>query len=333
MAVSNSLQTMNNENRTLSVYLQGDKVQKMLVSSLGSERAKQKFVSSLVAAASANPALQKCDFATVISSGLLATSLNLSLSPSLGLAYIVPFEDRKNKRIVATFILGYRGYIQLAIRSGFYADIDVIEIRQGEYLGRDNATGKHKFRFVADDDEREKLPVVGYMAMFEYLNGFKKVLYWSKEKMLNHADTYSKAFSVGAKNGRRAFADFEAGKVPEEELWKYSSYWYKDFDSMAKKTLIRQLISKWGIMSIDMQTAYDTDTKAMENEEDAGMVERDDAMNDFFGNTDGIVVEEQEITEVMPEEENKPKRSSRTKQIDKINVDLFGDTEIATEKE
>lgn len=126
-------------------------------------------------------------------------------------------------------------------------------IKQGEYLGKDPETGKAKFQFVEDDDQRDALPTVGYMAYFEYLNGFRKVLYWSKEKMMTHADTYSKAFS------RKSYEDLMAGKVPESEMWKYSSFWYKNFDDMAKKTLLRQLISRWGVMSIEMTKAMESD--------------------------------------------------------------------------
>lgn len=98
--------------------------------------------------------------------------------------------------------------------------------------------------------------------MFEYQNGFKKAMYWTKKKMLAHADKYSQAFSVNATTGKYpkvSFEDFENGKVAEKDMWKYSSFWYKDFDGMAYKTMLRQLISKWGIMSIEMQEAYSKD--------------------------------------------------------------------------
>lgn len=120
-------------------------------------------------------------------------------------------------------------------------------------MGKDPETGKARFKFIEDDDVRDSLPTVGYMAYFEYMNGFRKVLYWSKEKMMNHADTYSPAFS------RKGYEDLLAGKVPQGEMWKYSSFWYKNFDDMAKKTMLRQLISRWGVMSIDIQTALEHD--------------------------------------------------------------------------
>lgn len=130
---------------------------------------------------------------------------------------------------------------------------NVMVIKQGEYMGKDPETGKAKFQFIEDDDERETLPTIGYMAYFEYLNGFRKVVYWSKEKMMTHADTFSKAFS------RQGYEDLIAGRVPEKDMWRYSSFWYKNFDDMAKKTLLRHIISRWGIMSIEMTTALEHD--------------------------------------------------------------------------
>ena len=163
-------------------------------------------------------------------------------------------------------MLGYKGYVQLALRSGQYKSINVEIVKQGEYKGRDPMTGDPRFQFLEDDDEWERLPVIGYMASFEYLNGFRKVLYWSKEKMMNHADRYSAAFS------RKAYENLIAGNIPQGDMWKYSSFWYKDFDSMAKKTMLRQLISKWGIMSVDMQVAYESDSRVIDETESGQLV-------------------------------------------------------------
>lgn len=216
----------------------------------------RRFTAAITSAVAVNPALQECDAGTILASALLGESLNLSPSPQLGQYYLVPFKNNKAGKTDAQFVLGYKGYIQLALRSGQYKDLDVLVIKQGEYLGKDPETGKAKFRFIEDDDERDALPTVGYMAYFEYLNGFRKSVYWSKEKMMTHADTYSKAFS------RKAYENLQAGNVPERDMWKYSSFWYKNFDDMAKKTLLRHIISRWGIMSIDMQTALEHDDSA-----------------------------------------------------------------------
>jgi len=168
--------------------------------------------------------------------------------------------DSKGKWVAATekraqFVLGYKGYVQLALRSGHYSDLDVMEIKAGEYLGKDPTTGKPRFQFIEEDDVLDEAPVIGYMAFFEYLNGFRKVLYWSKQKMMNHADMYSTAYSAAA---HKKILD---GEIPEQDMWKYSSFWYKNFDDMAKKTMLRQLISRWGVMSTELQQAFVQDTK------------------------------------------------------------------------
>lgn len=235
----------------------------LINNTLGDPDRAKRFVAAITSAVAVNPALQECEAGTILAGALLGESLNLSPSPQLGQYYLVPFKskakyDRQGNLLQpettkAQFVLGYKGYIQLALRSGDYADLDVMEIHEGEYKGKNQLTGKPQFSFVEDDDERDKLPVIGYMAYFEYLNGFRKVIYWTKSKMMNHADTYSPAYSA------TAHQKIMAGEIADKDMWKYSSFWYKDFDGMAKKTLLRQLISKWGIMSTEMQNAYSND--------------------------------------------------------------------------
>ena len=235
----------------------------LINNTLGDPDRAKRFVASITSAVAVNPALQECEAGSILAGALLGESLNLSPSPQLGQYYLVPFKikakyNRNNELIQpetvkAQFVLGYKGYIQLALRSGAYADLDVMEIREGEYKGKNQFTGKPQFSFVEDDDERDKLPVIGYMAYFEYLNGFRKVIYWTKAKMMNHADTYSPAYSAAAHQ------KIMAGEIADKDMWKFSSFWYNDFDGMAKKTLLRQLISKWGIMSTEMQNAYTND--------------------------------------------------------------------------
>ena len=246
-----------------SVAINTQGYQNLINNTLRDQDRARRFTASITSAVAVNPALQECDAGTILAGALLGESLNLSPSPQLGQYYLVPFKqkakyDRDGNMIrpettTATFVLGYKGYVQLALRSGQYKDLDVMVIKQGEYQGKDPETGKARFKFIEDDDERDALPTVGYMAYFEYMNGFRKVLYWSKEKMMNHADTYSPAFS------RKGYEDLLAGKVQQSEMWKYSSFWYKNFDDMAKKTMLRQLISRWGVMSIDMQIALEHD--------------------------------------------------------------------------
>ena len=249
-----------------SVAVNTPSMQKLIANALHDPARCARFTASIVSAVSVNQELQNCDRNTVISGALLGESLNLSPSPQLGQYYLVPFNNKKKGIQDAQFVLGYKGYVQLALRSGQYKSINVEIVKQGEYKGRDPMTGDPRFQFLEDDDEWERLPVIGYMASFEYLNGFRKVLYWSKEKMMNHADRYSAAFS------RKAYENLIAGNIPQGEMWKYSSFWYKDFDSMAKKTMLRQLISKWGIMSVDMQGAYEADSRVIDETESGQLV-------------------------------------------------------------
>ena len=246
-----------------SVAITTQSYQNLINNTLRDPDRARSFTASITSAVAVNPALQECDAGTILAGALLGESLKLSPSPQLGQYYLVPFKqkakyDRDGNMIrpettTATFVLGYKGYIQLALRSGQYKDLDVMVIKQGEYMGKDPETGKARFKFIEDDDVRDALPTIGYMAYFEYLNGSRKVLYWSKEKMMTHADTYSPAFS------RKRYENLLAGNVQQSEMWKYSSFWYKNFDDMAKKTMLRQLISRWGIMSVDMQTALEHD--------------------------------------------------------------------------
>lgn len=227
-----------------------------------------KFVSSVISAVTVNPALQECTNQSILSAALLGESLNLSPSPQLGQYYMVPYENKKEGVKVAQFQMGYKGYIQLAIRSGQYRHINVLAIKEGELKYFDPLNEEIKVDLMIDKwDERESAPTIGYYAMFELINGFRKAMYWSKKQMLSHADRYSQAFSkdaatVHTKYGDKkkvSFADFEAGNYDQKDEWMYSSFWYQNFDGMAYKTMLRQLISKWGIMSIDMQTAFEKD--------------------------------------------------------------------------
>lgn len=249
----------------ITAFLNQDKVKNQLAQAVGKNS--MRFVSSVVSAVTVNPALQECTNPSILSAALLGESLNLSPSPQLGQYYMVPYENKKEGVKVAQFQMGYKGYIQLAIRSGQYKKLNVLAIKEGELVKFDPLTEEIEVRLIEDEEEREQAKTIGYYAMFEYINGFKKALYWSKKKMLSHADRYSQAFSKDAKEmtvkGKRktkvSFADFEAGKYPKDDEWMYSSFWYKDFDGMAFKTMLRQLISKWGIMSIEMQRAYEGD--------------------------------------------------------------------------
>ena len=267
MSNSTNLTTQKQQPR-FSVAIQTKTYQSMIANTLRDPDRQKRFVASITSAVAVNPALQECEASTILAGALLGESLNLSPSPQLGQYYLVPFKQKEKRNrqgelispetTKATFVLGYKGYIQLALRSGSYKDLDVMEIKQGEFKGKDPRTGRPMFEFMSDEEAWEKAPTIGYMAFFEHLNGFTKMLYWSKDKMMRHADQYSPAFSASA------YKKLQDGEIPNGELWKYSSFWYKDFDGMAKKTMLRQLISKWGIMSTEMVKAMDTDNSMAE---------------------------------------------------------------------
>ena len=233
----------------------------------------QRFVTAITSAVATNPDLERCDISTIISAGLLGESLQLSPSPQLGQYYLVPFNDRKNGRTVATFQLGYKGYTQLAIRSGQYKKLNVLPIKKGELISYNPLEEEINVELIQDENEREAAETVGYYAMFEYINGFRKTLYWTKEKMESHALKYSSGYK--AKKG--------------------FTFWEKDFDAMACKTMLRQLISKWGVMSVEMQSAMINDNAVIE--EDGSATYLDNA------NDAEIIPQEDAQTAIMTDEE------------------------------
>lgn len=279
MGVKNTLVKSQNDEKKLpfSVAIRQKSWQDLINNTLGDPEHAKRFVAAVTSAVSVNPALQDCDAGTVLSAALLGESLNLSPSPQLGQYYMVPYKQKEKRdregnviipeRTVAQFQIGYKGMIQLAVRSGYYRKIVVLPIKEGELIRYDPLEEEIVVHLIEDDGIREETPTIGYYAMFEYIGGtFRKAMYWSKEKMIAHADRYSPAFSKEATGGnypKVSFADYEAGKYPQKDEWKYSSFWYKDFDGMAIKTMLRQILSKWGIMSVDLQKAFAADENAV----------------------------------------------------------------------
>lgn len=236
MAVQNSLQKQEKK-PSFGVMINSTGYKTLINRTLGDPKKATRFVTAISSAVATNPALQNCDAATIVSAGLLGETLNLSPSPQLGQYYLVPFNDRKNNRTTAQFQLGYRGMLQLAQRSGEYKRINAMAVKEGELIRYDAFMDEIELKYIEDEEQRQILPTIGYFAMFEYHNGFRKVLYWSKAKMEQHALTYSQGYR--AKKGY--------------------TFWEKDFDAMGIKTMLRQLLSKWGMMSLEMQKAYEAD--------------------------------------------------------------------------
>lgn len=255
-----------------SVAIQSDTYKNLINNTLGDKDRAARFIASISSAVATNPSLQECDAGTILSGALLGESLNLSPSPQLGQYYLVPFKDSKRGCKVAQFQLGYKGYIQLAIRSGQYKKLNVLAIKKGELVKYDPLNEEIEVNLIEDEEERENAETIGYYAMFEYTNGFRKSLYWSKSKMDKHALKYSKGYAAH----------------------KGYTFWEKDFDGMAYKTMLRQLISKWGIMSIDMQQAVEKDMATINT----------DGTYEYVDNEDEVILQQEESETVEVQNEN-----------------------------
>lgn len=276
MELKNSL-TRKTQKAGLTTYLTQEAVKNQINNVIGGENG-QRFISSIVSAVNNNHQLAECSNQSILSGALLGESLKLSPSPQLGQYYLVPFND-KSKGKVAQFQLGYKGYIQLAIRSGQYKKLNVLAIKEGELIKFNPLNEEIEVNLIEDEEEREKAPTTGYYAFFEYINGFRKAIYWSKAKMEAHALKYSAGYR--AKKGY--------------------TFWEKDFDAMAYKTMLRQLISKWGIMSIDMQSAIDADMSVI----------NEDGTKDYVDNNQEII-------------ENTVDEKKQSKEPENVQQALFG---------
>ncbi len=288
MEVKNSL-VKENQKQTFSAFLAQDAMKKKINEMVGGEKGQQ-FVTSIISAVSTNPQLAECDNASIVSAALLGQALNLSPSPQLGQFYLVPFNDNKRGCKVAQFQIGYKGYIQLAIRSGQYKKLNVLAIKEGELIKYDPLDEDIEVKLIENEEEREKAETIGYYAMFEYLNGFRKTIYWSKQRMEAHALKYSMGYR--AKKGY--------------------TFWEKDFDGMAYKTMLRQLISKWGIMSIDltMQKALESDMAVINDNGTYDYVDNNEMVNEV------IETENQEQPVEVKQEETQQNKVETEKNTD-----------------
>lgn len=227
-------------NRTIT----NPQTQKYLADVLG-ER-KGSFVNNLTALVANNASLQECQPFTIMFAALKATALNLPLENSLGFAYCIPYKDNKKGITVAQFQLGYKGFKQLALRSGQFAIIpNATEIKEGELKSRNRLTGECVFEFIADDKERANAKTIGFASYFRLLNGAESTFYMSAEEMEAHALRYSQTYRSKYDNVRQA------------------SKWSTDFEDMAKKTVIKLNLSKNAPLSVEMQEAIKSDQSIM----------------------------------------------------------------------
>ena len=236
----NAIQKQPSVNQLMNSILDGEGMRKRFNDLLGA-RAPQ-FLSSIVSLVNADKNLQRAFYEspmTVIQSALKAATFDLPVEPSLGYAYIVPFNNYKDgvKRMEASFIIGYKGMVQLCLRTGAYARVpDAVDVREGELVSYDRLTGDAEFRWIEDEDQREALPIIGYAGYFRLKNGAEKTIYMTVKQIEGHEKKNRKGQSMG-------------------------KGWREDFDAMARKTVIRRLCGKYGLMSITYQNG---DAKTMQ---------------------------------------------------------------------
>ena len=233
-----------------NAMLENTRTQEYLTNVLGEK--KHTFVSNMVALVSSNKAHSECDPSTIMFSCLKATALSLPLDPSLGLAWVLPYKDNKNNTTVATFQLGAKAYIQLALRTAQYRKINVRDVREGEIVGEDFVSGEMQFKKLEKD--RSKAKVVGYVAMFELINGFSKQLYMSVEEL----DAHAKRFSQTYRKGYGLWSDKEMRPA------------------MMEKTILKRLLSKYGVLSVEMEQAIKSDSAVLGENDAVRYIDNED---------------------------------------------------------
>lgn len=231
------------EQAAMSVYLSNEKTKNYLQSILGARTGQ--FITSLTSLASSSKSLRNCDRNSLLACALKATSMNLPFDPNLGFAWAVPYKT------TATFQIGIKGYIQLALRTSQYKALNARDVREGEFCGHD---------FVGDpiinwltEEERANKEIIGFMAGLELINGFRKVIYWTVSDVEKHAERYSQSYRKFQKTGNQDDA-----------------IWASQFEKMAEKTVLKALISRYGIMSTDMQQAVQADKSKLQIDLDTG---------------------------------------------------------------
>lgn len=249
------------------------------------------FMASIISAVNANPELRKCEPTSIVSSAIVAATLDLPIDQNLGFSYIIPYQVKGQHK--AQFQIGYRGYIQLAIRSGAYKTIHATEVYEGEIKNHNRLTGEIEY----NPEGRKSNRVIGYLAYFKLLNGFEKYYYMSVEEVERHAQKYSKAYN--SKNGT----------------------WKNEFHAMAIKTVLKMLLKKYGILSVEMQTALMADQAVVKVKGD-NKVEYEYVDNPNF-----------EEVELNSEDDEEDKGAEETEQIS-IPFDVESEpTEEQTEEE
>lgn len=245
---SNSLSTGINGTGipALKSLLATEAIRKQMKSLLGDKAGH--FMMAIVGVVEGTPQLQDCEPQSIINSAIASATLDLPIEKNLGYAYIVPYKDK------AQFQMGYKGYIQLALRSGQYKYINSIEIKEGELENYNLLTGEFNFKFIEDINQRLEAKTIGYASYIEFTNGFRNTLYMTKEQVLDHAEKYSQSYGTDLKKGYS------------------SSNWSKNFDSMALKTVLKLNLSKFGALSVSVQKALQIDGSSIKSISEEGTI-------------------------------------------------------------
>ena len=256
-----------------SIAIKGETYQKLINDTLGDPNVVRTFVAEISTVVSQNPQLQECDAGSILSAGLMAQTLKLPLSPTLGFAYILPYKN-KNGGSKATFQVGYKGLIQLAQRNGQIERLGVREVHEGEYVGQDEF-GDDLFKFSHDFDDK---PIVGYFAYFQLLNGFKKTMYWTVAQCKAHAKKYSRSYGTG----------------------KATDLWTNNFDLMASKTVLKLLLGRYAPLSVELQTAILSDQAVIRSDGTYEYVDNTEETDDKKSTIKNSILPTENTTEVEP---------------------------------
>lgn len=249
---------------------------------------KSQFLNNITALVANSASLQECDPQTLMFAGIKATALELPLDSNLGFAYVIPYNNEKAGKKEAQFQIGYKGFVQLAIRSGQFKTINVVDIKDGELDGEDLITGAIRFH---REPNREELATIGYAAYFQLTNGFEKVFYMTKGELVAHAKRYSQTYSS------------------RKDWVRNSSKWTTDFDAMAKKTVLKLILSKWAPLSVQMQEAHKAD-QAVLTEQGARYIDNQSADEQL----EEMKAQEAQVVDVEEEEEaNEPNKAEAPK--------------------
>lgn len=241
--------------KRFNAVLENTRTQEYLSSVLGEK--KQTFVGNMVALVANSKMLMDCDPSTVMFSCLKSAALDLSLDPVLGLSYVIPFRDNKNNTTVATWQLGSKGYVQLALRSAQFRKLNVRDVREGEIVDEDFVSGEMRFKRLQKD--RESAPIVGYVAYMQLVNGFEKQLYMSVEELESHAKRFSQTY----RRGYGPWAD------------KYMK------SQMMEKTVLKRLLSKYAPLSVEMRDAIRSDFAVLGENDSVRYIDNEESAIDF----------------------------------------------------